>query len=354
MNELYDPAPKLFVPSRFHIPGKRKFVEGQVDLKTNISAKYNVQVLRMSRGGVIEKPFGDTWFPNVITNKAFDLMMGSGFGFISGFFTYATAGTGATAPAVTDTSLTALWTGGGGSGYVSTKTGSGASTVNDTVGGTCTHTNSFDFAAAASGVTLNEVGMYTSNSAGNLATHALFPSAVTLNTGDVLRLSYALTYSVPSTVTAIPVSLSAINGFNISGNIKVIGPFQYIFGLLNTNGTTATGDNAPTLINAQASSNIWLLSAPTTFPAVNTFLSTTQLGSAVTASLGTYTNGSFTRNATHTWVPSNPATTVSNVIGILTNNFGLNSGMYLLLSAAQTKANTNTLTVVTSATLARG
>jgi hypothetical protein len=335
----------LYLPARFHIPSRRKFLECELDIKCTVSGKYKVQIVR--DGKVIREPFGDKWLPNLITNQGFDQIFNNGNA-INTCMAAIRAGTSATAPTNADTNLNANW------GGTTTVTGSGASSTNDTTNGACTHTVSFDFAAAASGVTLNEVALATAaTNIANIFTHALFPSPVTLNTGDVLRVAYTVTWSIPATVTAVPISLSAINGFNISGNMKVCGTFAQIFGAQNAAGSwTALPNNHYIFNAATAGGGSGLCSAPTTFPAVNTTLNATQIGSGVTGTLGSYTNGSFSRNQTFVWVPSNPTTTVSNVYGIAT---GLNfsTATYILLNAAQTKANTNTLTVITNCTLAR-
>jgi hypothetical protein len=337
MNEPY-------IPARFHIPGRRKFWECELDLKCSVQGKYKVQILHPR--GTITKPFGDDFIPNVITNAGLDAAM-SGTGLYTFVNQYFKAGTSATAVAVTDTALNAWWAGS------NVKTGSGAGTTNDTVNGAATHTQSIDFAAAGSGVTLNEFGAGNSTSnTGTLYTHSLFPAAVTLNTGDVLRVAYTLTVSIPATVTAVPISLSAINGFNISGNMKVVGTFTNIFGLFAAGGTL-TGGFDEYIRNSLASTNTVLCSAPTTFPTVNASISTTALGTSVSGSLATYTNGSFSRNQTFIWVPSNPSSTVSNVNGILLNSSSTSTGVYILLTSAQTKANTNTLTVITNCTMSR-
>lgn len=343
---LKDPISGLYIPPRFHIPGRRKFIEGEVDLRMSVSAKYKVKILHPR--GTVTEPFGDEWLPNLITNYAFDNMMGtSTVSFTTVVTNYCRAGTSATAPANTDTALNAFWA------ATNTLTNSGAGSTNDTVNGAVTHTQSFDFAAAGGSVGLNELGL--ANTAANgvgLFTHALFPSQVNLNTGDVLRIPYSITFSIPATVTAISVSLAAVNGFNISGSMKVCSTFANLFGALNASGGTATSSTSQYL-TVGSTSNGYICSAPTTFPTVNTGPSLTTIGISVAGSLGTYTNGSFTRNETYVWVPSNPASTVSNVNGIWTNCNSTITGLYLILTTAQTKANTNTLTVVTNATMAR-
>src|SRR4029077_17682726 len=321
-----------------------------ITLKATLSGKYKVEVCR--NGQVVRKPFGDRWFPNLITNVCLDqLMQGTAFNTLLG--SYCRAGSGVTPPANTDTQLTAqlrstntFFTGGG--------TGTTIGTVNDTVNGAATHTLVYEFAAESSSVTYNEIGLASSAgpTGGSLYTHSLLSSGVSLVSGDNLRLTYALTFSFPATVTPVTVSLSAINGFNISGQLKVVGTFANIFGLWSSASTLSGGQD--TVLRNSATGIGTLYSAPTTFPGVNTVLSgVTALGSNVTGSLGTYTAGSFTRTQQFIWVPSNPASTASNVAGFIIGTGSLTFALMLLLSSAQTKANTNTLTVNVSSSIAR-
>jgi hypothetical protein len=265
--------------------------------------------------------------------------------------TVARVGSGTTTPTNADTQLVTQ--------VASTTTIARAfvGTTKDTTNGYGTHTNVYDFAAAGSAQTLNEVGISASSSGANLNTRALFPSTVNLNTGDILRLTYVITFSIPALITPITVSLAAVNGFNISGQMKVVGAFsvgtfqQSIFGQINAGGSYAGTDHLCRCAHTSITGN--LFSAPTTFPTVDVNPSVTAIaGSQVSGTTAAYTTGSFTRTCPFVWSPSVPSTTVSNVNGIFMGS-GTSFGLMLILTSAQTKANTNTLTVNTSGTIAR-
>lgn len=338
----------------------RRFSETHIDLQnetgiefvTKVSGKYLVEICR--DGKVIRQPFGPQMRPNLLTNTFFDSSFtGSGTSQFRIPFQYAHVGTGTTTPANTDIKLTTP------SQSVNTLfTGGGNTFSNDTTNGAWTGTWVFEFAAVGAGVTYNEAGLNSSSSTtSGLTSHLLFPASVTLNSGDNLRLTYSITYSMPCLVTPIAVSLAAVNGFNVSGNIKMVGPFANFFGTVSTANTAVTTGGSGSTVDATlmfgTAATGSLGSAPTTFPTVNSALSFTNLGNGTTGSLATYTNGSFTRNQTISWTPSQPASTVSNVNNILLLRTTFNEGLLLVLTATQTKANTNTLAITLSCTMAR-
>jgi hypothetical protein len=338
----------LYIP-RF-IEQKKPF---EIELKTTVSGKYKVSVCR--NGQIVRKPFGDRWLSNLITNAGLDLLM-QGTQWSTVISGYCRAGSGVTTPTNSDTQLTSQlkstntqFTGGG--------VGTTIGTSNDTTNGAATHTNVFEFSAEVSSVTYNEIGLASTAgpTGGTLFTHSLLPSGVNLLSGDNLRLTYAITLSFPATVTPVTVTLAAINGFNISGQLKVVGTFASIFGNLpSSGGITASNDQYLRCALAAAGT---LLSTPTVFPAVNTAISPqSPLGNGVTGSLGSYTTGSYTRTQQFIYVPSNPSTTVSNANGFIVNANTLGNGNYGLLhlmTSPQTKANTNTLTINFSSSIAR-
>jgi hypothetical protein len=314
-----------------------------------LEAKYKVQICR-NHEYVISEPLGPGFHDNLITNFGLDATM-TGTSLAQLVSTAAKVGSGTNAPAVTDTNLqTPL------KGSNTYFTGGGIQAVNDTVNGACAFTNVFEFAAEVGSVTYNEVGLSANPTpaTANCFTRALFGSPVSLTNGQNLRLTYTLNISQPATVTPITVSLAAVNGFNISGQLKAVGTFANLFGSA-TSSSISWANDPYWRCSASSSAACQLCSAPTTFPTVNTNLGPTFITNAQVSSpsLSTYTNGSFTRSATYVWNPSTPPTTVSNVNGLLWSQSGFQSGVYLILTSAQTKANTNTLTVTLTSSVAR-
>jgi hypothetical protein len=315
-----------------------------------LEAKYKVQICR-NHEYVISEPLGPGFHKNLITNAGLDALM-TGTNLAALISTAARVGSGTNPPANTDTALQTFL-----KGTVTAFTGGGIQAVNDTVNGAVAFTMVWEFAAEVGSVTYNELGLASQFSVGGTQyTRALFGSPVSLTAGQNLRLTYVLNISQPATVTPITVSLAAVNGFNISGQMKAVGTFGNLFGTASSGGITAANDVSWRCSLGGGGTVCVMCSAPTTFPTVNTALSITQITTSTVSSptLSTYTNGSFTRTATYVWSPSTPPSTVSNVNGL---DFCLNTntaaGIYLLLTSAQTKANTNTLTVVLSSSVAR-
>jgi hypothetical protein len=328
--------PNIYIP---------RFIDHLMEIGINVGIKgaYRAEVCR--DGHVIRQPHGPKMQPNVILNQALDKLFTGGT--FNQMMVGAQAGTGTATPLVTDTALTTP--------VKTTNTWfntAGFTTTNDTVNGAATHTVTWDFSSETSTITYNECGCGFSGP-NLLATKALFPSGVSLNPGDNLRLTYALTFSVPATVTPVTVSLSPVGGFNASGQLKVCGQWgaEGVFGSAPNGFPSACDSNL--YMNGSPSGAGQLCSGPTTFPTVNTQFTPTNIGSGSSPSLGTYTNGSFTRNQTFIWTPSQPTSTVSNVNGIgLCQDLPFCS-VYLILTTAQTKANDHTLTMVYSATAAQ-
>jgi hypothetical protein len=319
-----------------------------------LEAKYKVQICR-NHEYVISEPLGPGFHKNLITNAGLDFVMQNGQSLTALITAGCRVGSGTNPPANTDTALQT-----GLKGTQTNFTGGGIQAVNDTVNGAVAFTNVYEFAAEVGSVTYNELGIANSGSptGGTQMTRALFGSPINLTSGQNLRLTYTLNISCPATVTSIPVSLAAVNGFNISGNMRLCGTFSVVFGSATSSAISGANDGAWRCAMATASNHAAnFLSAPTTFPAVNTSLAGTLISSSgiTAASQSTYTNGSFTRNCTYVWNPSTPPSTVSNIAGIFftTSTANTTQGVYLLLSSAQTKANTNTLTVTLSSSVAR-
>jgi hypothetical protein len=257
-------------------------------------------------------------------------------------------GSGTTAPANADVKL-GTWVQ---SVAASTGAVSGTSTTNDTTNGACSITAVFNFAAAASAYTINEVGLGTSSNTTGLRTHAAVSPGIPVASGQVVTVAYTFTESIPALITPVTVSMSAVNGFNVSGQLKVCGTYAVLFGNLSS-GVAWTVPTSYRQLHCSATATGALLSAPTTFPAVNTALTETVLGTGNAVNYGTYTAGSFVQTANFVWTPSQPASTVANVnmIRLLVGTAG--HGVYLLLNSAQTKANTNTLTITVQLSVAR-
>lgn len=313
-----------------------------------VEAKYKVQICR-NHEYVISEPLGPGFHKNLILNQALDhVMTGSS---TSEFMLYSRLGSGTTPAAVTDTQLQTQ------TKSTTTPAPSGQATVSDTVNGYQTITGGYEFATETGSVTYNELGIGWNTTGTTLGTRALFPSAVNLTNGQNVRLLYTLVFSWPATVTPVTVSLAAINGFNISGSMKVCGTFNTLFGYTANNSSIQGGSGPLGLPTSNQSVGV-LCSAPTTFPAVNTASPYTIVigSSSVACSPASYTTGSFTRSGNYVFAPNNPtpaSSTISMIAFLYTGDGLYNKGIYLILTTPQTKVNTNTLTITLSCSIAR-
>jgi hypothetical protein len=283
---------------------------------------------------------------NLIVDTGIDLMMGqlvntpdsnstTNYG-IPNIIRAAGYGSSATPALVTDTALVALID------YTTTSTQTCSYTF-DTIDGYAEYSRVYDFSAVTGTTIVNEIGIFSfvpGSPAANMLSRVVLPSTVTLALGQFLRLTYSLRVSVPALVgSGSPIALAS-GTFDGSGQLKLVGKYQNIFGIMSSLGVP----DYTKLDSDPAACAGWLMSgsirrtvggylaaqmapAGTVFPSVNTSISFTPVGtgaglisSAAYSSgtvIGTYTaNGQGYLDITNTFPATNPAAS-TNIGGIL-------------------------------------
>ena len=130
----------------------------------------------------------DTWsFDNLVTNAGFAQLALLAGDASATPFTYIAVGTSSTAPAVTDTTLTAEITDTGLARVAGTVSRVTTTVTNDTYRVTTTWT-------ATGSKTIEEVGVFNASSAGTMLSHALTTSKAVTN-GETLTGTYSLRFS---------------------------------------------------------------------------------------------------------------------------------------------------------------
>lgn len=312
-----------------------------MNLHGGVSGEYKIIVVKQN--GAITYPLGKKFHKNLILNSGLDMLFvngaaGQGFGSV---FTVCRAGTGNTAVNIADVTL---------SNQVSFSTsfdaaaGANGTTI-DTLASRAIHKRTFNFGVAASNVNYNEVGFSNnSSSVSNLFSRVILPATVTVLTGEILKVVYQLSCTLLQTTTGSEVTLSN-GGFNGTGSIKCVGAYSSIFGSIAANGSEAV-NNAPDFLGRL--SNGWLLTN-SIYPSPNVALSPLYAGASssdsqsVTAT-GLYVGGTFFKDLTYVWTATIPVNTVANIRAVIFN--AVSNGIMWLFNAAQTKANTTSLTLV--------
>jgi len=153
---------------------------------TGVEGHYKIAIKKPD--GTIDKPFGDRWHKNVITDQALQGFMNT-LDFGQGISS-CVVGTGNTTPTVADTSLVAQ--------AMSAGFGSGSSSIDPAPPYAYTGTCYFTFAArTGTNITLSEIGIKSSN--GIMFSRALIvdvggnPTTLTLLVGEILIVTYQFT-----------------------------------------------------------------------------------------------------------------------------------------------------------------
>lgn len=354
----------------FHRISAPQVLEGGTDISLKPTGKFRVEVRRTD--GTIRLPFGDRFIDNVILNNFRNKVMASGgiaknnyspytsvYGtFLTTFyqsnFNAATTsqlyvGTSSTPADATQTALqgtvqaAASYTSVGNSITINSTTG-------DIVAVVCKQ-----FAAQASNITLNECGLsITSGSQATLVffnnesytttlvNRCVFPSPVVLVAGEVLYLTFAMTIPTLAS-TAQTVTLASQNGFDVSGQLKLvgtanamIGAYAYAYGTSQVQDSTTMGSFFP---QTQAAP-VFALSTVSSFPSFGVAASGLDANAAGSSGWGTYTNNSYQRDYNGIWASA--AGPFTDMRSIYLGKGGA-SGYQLLLDNPMTKAVGSTL-----------
>jgi hypothetical protein len=126
--------------------------------------------------------------------------------------------------------------------------------------GSITFTSTYDFYPVMAPTTVREAGFRTkgrtmstdnvvfadpsdiSQAKGVMFSRFVLPTAVTLNTTQFLRITYAFTINIPALITPQPITLSS-GDFDASGSLRLVGTYASLFGTIDF----STGEaNTPT------------------------------------------------------------------------------------------------------------
>jgi hypothetical protein len=310
-----------------------------------------VQHRNMVLGGIKDRILGNSYLCGQGSRSAnlMEYLMG---GFTSYTNTLARIGTSAGAVASSQTDLL-----GYAKNSTSVPTGNSLSMDPSTGNFSLVCKRMFDTEISSTG--WNEIGIYSTGqgNAMNVTTwlynRLVFPSTLNTVAGDQIVATMTFTFSTLA-VNAQTVTLSAQNGVDISGSLKLIGTTNSIVGGTCTTGGVITADySMPFLPVFVASTGMVLpsfgLNTATSFPAYNTAASGMNANLAGTTAANAYTNGSFTRSITGTWGSGQPASDTAFRSIMLTNNTNSpgTNGYQLLLNAQQTKVSAGHVLTVT-------
>jgi hypothetical protein len=185
-----------------------------------------------------------------------------------------------------------------------------------------------------------------------IANRVLFPGSTTLNAGEQLILTVAVTIPTLASSAGKTITIGAQNGVNISGVLKVIADTEaMVGGTITADGTPTAGGaqnnrtSYPALFG-QGATPIALLSDKTAFDTLGSNPSWGTSG-AINGIWGSYTNGNRFRDVGFTWGSGVPAsnTDFRSILFKSDNRANPIGGYQLLLDNEMTKATTATLSL---------
>lgn len=325
-------------------------------INSQLEGKFKLAIVQAD--GSLRHPIGEGWHKNLILNSGVDLFFSLGAYACPQIMDFCRAGTGSTAALATDTALQAqvrfssTYNAGAGNNSTTFNLGTGAAIFQRV----------YEFATEVGTVVYRELGI-SNTSAGNLFSRIAPLSAITVNAGENLRVTYALTLTVPQLITATTVALAASGTFNPAGQIKFVGEFINMFPRINASGnpeaigfltdttrvTQYNGSLEAVLVPFSSTGTmVCSLRTASAFPAVNVSLSaSTRLAFIDTTAAGAvntpYVPGTFTKTGTYSFAASNPGSTITTIRSILVARFSnavdltATQGIMLLLDSNQTK-----------------
>jgi hypothetical protein len=351
----------------------RPYYEGGLTIDCRPRGKFLVEVRRTD--GTIRRPFGDHLIENTFLNQWRDGQLGGtgnsgtsntnsnvGWGFGSAtdsntwldlFYTRASiaVGSGSTAASAADTAL------GNAIRHDSTAFTAGNAVTWSQSTGDVVYTIKEQFPVETATVTYREAGIRIATGGTNserinsldinsnrLINRVVFPANVTLVSGEVLILTLAVTVPTLAKTGGKTITISAQNGMNISGALRITGTEAAIVGGTVTGGGVVNRNTNLIMLWSPHQTLRGLLGTQTAFDTVNanpSWGSTNQ----VIGAWGSYTNGQYFRDATFTWSSGTPATN-TDFRSILFRPSGTTSsygGYHLLLDNQQTKASAGAL-----------
>jgi hypothetical protein len=343
--------------------------EGGATISLKPESEWFFEVRRTD--GTIRYPFGDKWIKNVVLDQFKNQVLTHGgfafrntgtntdYDFLNLFFQHSQTsnradieiGTSNTAAVSTQTALQAFSKSDNGYYFIGN-----SATISPTTGDLVV-TIKKTFAFETGTITYREAGLKVNPvsqtgvagivSPGLLINRVTFADLI-LNAGEQLIATVAI--RVPTlTVTGQTISISAQNGLNISGTLRLVGTTNRNLGINTltsggtlTNNSTGWGTIFPTSQTASGISTL-NLSTNSTHAAFNTASSGLNTNAATTSGWATYTTNNFFRDYTGQWASGGSNITFQS-INLITSNNGT-SGYQLLCTSSQTKVAASTLSL---------
>lgn len=358
----------------------RPIYEGGATIDLTPKGQWFVQVRRTD--GTFRYPFGDRWIDNLFLTGYVDGQLGGGqfpegkgwasewvgnrntYTFLDYFYggkSSLAIGSGTTPVTAGDTALANQIR------FDSTPFATGNFTSWNSSNGNLNFTIKEQFPVETGSVTYNEAGFritqagaggstgwdniaingLTAAGATRLVNRVVFPSGISLVSGEQLIITISITIPSLASTGGRTITISAQNGMNISGVLKLIGSAAaMVGGTVSQNGIISPYNvTHPTLFDT-AVVPVGLLSTKTTFDTLGvdpTWGTTNQ----VNGQWGTYTNGSRVRDIGFQWNSGTPATDTAfrSILFREITDAGARGGYQLLLDNEMTKASSAVLSL---------
>lgn len=219
----------------------KKYQELYNNPKSYISGKWNISVLNSNGEEIF--PFGKEMKKNLILDQCLDILAAGKYYNAYSIFNWNTIpsflmggavyGDGIIQPQNTDTSLTNETT------STSIINDNSCSISDDLINGKRTFRKVYDFPVIVAGSTnteVSEIGLFTNwKNNKTLFSKFLLPKTISLDYGQWIRLFYDFTIGSDMIVSPANINLSS-GSFNGSGQLKLCGRFDDIFGSFDSNG----------------------------------------------------------------------------------------------------------------------
>lgn len=351
--------------------------DNMYELTAGIKGEYLLYVVNPD--GSHAYPIGEEFHKNIITDIGLDRLLSftgmEQYGgsmetlFRGGCTSHCRLGSGATAAAATDTALQSQHANPAPTNTIFTGPGANTTTSTDaTITGVVTHQKTFEFAAAGSTVSVNEVGVgWTESTASTLFSRFVLPATFSLVAGQILRVVWRWSISIPQFVTGTNTNLVS-GAFDATGTaptrgLKVTGTVASLFGLLRVDGSSGPDTGVGSIfgiMSCNPGSFPWgqihycnLSSNAGHYPAVGTVLPMTSLVQHATTFTRNYVGAGAGVSPKYLdrvfeFTPAQPAGTVADVNAFVfseQSNTGPvpRAAISILFDNPQTKANTHRL-----------
>lgn len=214
-----------------------------LNLSPEFSGEWIVEVFDRSTGKTAF-PFGNTFRKNTLLSVGIQEILHASYSLVHGIYNFQTIpvflaggaaiGGGSTPPTSSDTGMeTLLQTS---TTMLTSHREYSCKYEDDVINGSRSYTRVFDFAEFSNPTTIREAGLYSTVLSNTYYSRFLFPVAINLLGNQNIRLIYKFTAKIAAIKTPISVSYGSSGGFDPSGQIKLVGNFNDVFGAMDSSG----------------------------------------------------------------------------------------------------------------------